>query len=51
MFPILCFVLYCYFKCYPKKYLVEILLSASIYLSVVLEYIIIESVDSISRDE
>ena len=41
MFPILCFLFYCYFKCYSKKSLLEILLSESINLSVILEYITI----------
>ena len=38
MFPILYFVFY-YFKCYSRKPLLEILLSAFINMSVILEYI------------
>ena len=41
MFQILWFVFYCYFKCYSKKSLVELLISASINLSVILENITI----------
>ena len=41
MFPILCFLFYCYFKCYSEKSLLEIFLNVSIILSVILEYITI----------
>ena len=41
LFLILCFLFYCYFKCYSKKSPLEILLSVSINLSVILEYITI----------